>query len=75
MPSNSNRLCPYCLTTSKQNYKCGTCGQKMIIISKHARVPKKDASKKEWEQLFEHFPHILKIAPRSRRLVEMGFQK
>lgn len=75
VPSNYNHFCPYCLTTTKQNQKCGTCGQFTIAISKRARVPKKDAKRKEWEQLFDEFPHILSVAPRTKALVELGFQK
>jgi hypothetical protein len=75
MPSNYNHLCPYCLTVTKQNYKCGTCGQETVVISKHARVPKKNAKRKEWASLFKAFPHILTVAPRTRALVDLGFQK
>ena len=74
MPSNWNHFCPYCLIANKQNSKCGSCGQPMLAISKYARVPKKDAKRKEWEELFKHFPHILKIAPRTRSLINLGFQ-
>lgn len=71
---NYNHLCPYCLTVSKQNTKCGSCGQNTITISDRARVPKKDASKKEWKQLFDNFPHILKVAPYTKALADMGFK-
>jgi hypothetical protein len=46
-----------------------------ITISKQARVPKKGAKRKEWESLFSTFPHILKNCPRTKSLVDMGFQK
>lgn len=72
--SNYNHFCPYCLITNKQNSKCGNCGQKMIMISKRARVPKKNAKKSEWESLFNAFPHILKEAPYTRALNELGFK-
>jgi hypothetical protein len=75
MPSNWNHFCPYCLTTTKQNIKCGTCGQETMTISKQARVPKKGASKKEWKLLFDTFPYILANAPRTKSLVDLGFQK
>lgn len=75
MPSNYNHFCPYCLTATKQNLKCGICGQETIAISKQARVPRKGAKKREWESLFESFPHILKNSPRTRALVDLGFQK
>ena len=74
MPSNYNHFCPYCLTVTKQNLKCGTCGQDTITIAKQARVPKKGSKRKEWESLFENFPHILKVAPRTKSLVDLGFQ-
>lgn len=46
MPSNYNHFCPYCLVSTKQNLKCGNCGQLTIAISKQARVPKKGAKKR-----------------------------
>jgi hypothetical protein len=63
------------LTVTKQNYKCGTCGQPTLTISKHARVPKKGAKRAEWKKLFKHFPHILSDIPRTRALIKLGFQK
>lgn len=75
MNSNYNHFCPYCLIATKQNHKCGCCGQNTIIISKRARVPSKNAKKKEWKSLFDEFPHILIKAPRTKALVKLGFQK
>lgn len=73
--NNNNHLCVFCLTTTKQNIKCGTCGQPTVGISYRARVPSKTAGKKEWQQLFKEFPHILSVAPRSKKLVDMGIQE
>lgn len=75
MPSNYNHFCPYCLTVTKSNYKCGSCGQDTVLISKRARVPKKGAKRKDWESLFNEFPNILQTCPRTKSLVELGFQK
>lgn len=73
--SNHNRLCLYCLTAKKGGCRCGSCGQETIIISKKARVPKKGAKKKEWVELFNTFPYILLVAPRTKSLVNLGIQK
>ena len=75
MPSNWNMLCPHCLIATKQNIRCGNCGQDTISISKYARVPKKNAKKKEWLKLFKIFPNILMKAPRTKALVKLGAQK
>jgi hypothetical protein len=72
--NNYNHFCPYCLIASKQNLKCGNCGQNTITISHRAKVPKKDAKKKEWKELFDEFPHILIVAPYTKALNEMGFK-
>jgi len=74
MPSNWNQFCLYCLIANKQNSKCGECGQPMMSISKYARVPKRNAKKREWAQLFKLFPYILKTAPRTRALINLGFK-
>jgi hypothetical protein len=71
---NKNHLCVHCLITTKQNTVCGECGQPTLEISDRARVPKKDANKKEWKSLFDEFPHILKNAAKSKALIKMGFQ-
>ena len=68
-------FCPYCLSATNQNIICGTCGQFTVRISKYARVPKKNAKKKDWASLFKAFPHILMTSPRTRSLVNLGFQK
>lgn len=75
MIPNFNQFCPYCLTVTKQNIKCGSCGQETVSISKNARVPKKGAKKKEWKSLFEAYPSILIFCPRTKSLVDLGFQK
>ena len=75
MASNYNHFCPYCLTANKQNEKCGTCGQNTISISKQAGVPKKDAKRKKWAELFKKFPHILIASPYTKALARMGFKK
>ncbi len=72
MPSNYNHFCPYCLTSSKQNYKCGRCGQPTLVISHRAMVPKQNAKKKEWLALFKAIPHILMIAPKTKALTKLG---
>lgn len=71
---NNNRFCPYCLTTCKGNKKCGKCGQETIVVSYRARIPKQDAHRKEWEALFNAFPNILKRAPYTKALADMGFK-
>ena len=74
MPSNWNHFCPYCLTSSKQNWKCGNCGQDTLAIPKSARVPKKGANKKKWASLFSAFPGLLQRLPKTKRLVKIGFK-
>lgn len=74
MPSNWNHFCPYCFTSTKQNYKCGNCGQDTLAIPKSAEVPKKGASKKKWAKLFAAFPHLLARLPRTRKLIKIGLK-
>jgi hypothetical protein len=71
---NNNHFCPYCLVSSKQNYKCGQCGQPTLTISYHARTPKKDAHKSKWKVFFKFFPYILSSAPSTKALKKLGLK-
>ena len=74
MPSNWNNFCPYCFTSTKQNLKCGNCGQDTLAIPKSAEIPKKGASKKKWLSLFRAFPYLLTRLPKTRRLKGIGLK-
>lgn len=69
-----NRFCPYCLISAKGTDKCGRCGQDTIGISHKARIPKKDAKKKAWKSLFEAFPHIQIVTPKTKKLTKLGLR-
>ena len=73
--TQSNNFCPYCLIAWGYVKKCGNCGRDTIGLSTRARIPKKNAHKKKWKELFDNFTHLENTSPKTKALKRKGIFK